>query len=188
LETGDLAAAVQTAGPILEGRQACTEVPCITYGMLLLPLLKLGRMDEADKIQLQGNRQARSGRDMVITASEHCAYLALAGKFSRAISIFETAIVWFYDVKRTWERMMFLQSAMVLFEQLAAGRDKPIKLRIPESAAFFNADSSYVPSTVLRSMKQTHDGLLAEMNRRNGNDYLSQRHQRFRELVAAAAT
>jgi hypothetical protein len=185
LEVGELEKAVKTAHPIIMGRQQCAEIPCLTHGRLLLPLLKLGSADLAEQLHRATLKQALSTREFIATAGHHCAYLALTGKLPRALKVFETGMAGTMTMKRPWDRMIFLQRAEVLFEILAQSQDKPMKIKVPKSVPFYREDQTYSPSMVARALNEMGSGLAADFDRRNGNNYMQQRHQRFREMVAA---
>jgi hypothetical protein len=60
-----------------------------------------------------------------------------------------------------------------------------MKIKVPKSAPFYREDQTYSPSMVARALNEMGSGLAADFDRRNGNNYMQQRHQRFREMVAA---
>jgi hypothetical protein len=183
LEVGEFEKAVATAEPIIKGRQRCAEVPCRTFGRLLLPLLKLGQLDLAESLQPRVIRQTLSSRDFLSLAGEHAAYLAISGKFAKAIPIFETGMSWVMIVRRAWDRMLFLQGAVVLFERLATQGDEAIKVKIPASAPFYREDDTYKPSFLAQELEGMRASVAGELDRRNGNNFMAQRYLRYRELV-----
>lgn len=185
LEVANIEAALSTAVPIIEGRLKCRSIPSRTFGRLLLPLLKLSSSDQAEHFHRQGLRQASSSRNYLTSLGEHCAYLAIRGDCSKAIKHFETGISWVMIAKAAWDRMEFLQNAMVLFERLAGAGDQPIQLKVPESAPFHREDHLYAPSGIAQALQEMHAQIVDDLNRRNGNVYASQRHERFREMFAS---
>lgn len=184
LEAGDLDAALRAAQPIIAGRQRCTSVPAATFGPLLLPLLRRGDDELAALLHYRTIRRVLSSSE-VDTLGDHVAYLAVIGQFPKAIKAFETGMAWTMALRRTWDRMLFLQGAAVAFERLAATRNDPCRLKIPESAPFHRADDTYAPADVARALDRMTGELTVEFDRRNGNDYMTRRYERFRELAAA---
>lgn len=185
---GNLEAAVAVAEPIIRGDQSCAEVPCVTFGRLAMPLLKLGLREVAANMCRRTIRQALSSRDLIGTLGQQSLYLELIGKPTRAIQVFETGMSWLPLVRRSWDRMRFLDGTALMFERLAAKDDTPIKLKIPPAISFHREDHAYKPSQVAQQLEMMRAQLAAEFNRRNGNDYMDQRHQQFRELVASITT
>ena len=90
LHQRDDAEAARLAVPIIQGRLRCGSIPKITFANLLLPLLRLGRTDEAVSLHLQGYRLvARGGKGYVSSVADHLLFLAVTGNFDRAVRIFE---------------------------------------------------------------------------------------------------
>src|SRR5205085_9358405 len=56
VELGEDENALQRAEPILSGRMRCAEIPQVTLGTVLLPLVRLGRIEEAARHHLKGAR------------------------------------------------------------------------------------------------------------------------------------
>lgn len=185
IEFGDLDAAVRRADPIIRGRQSCIGVPTSTFGPMLLPLVARGDVDLAEQFHRRTIRPVLASREFTATIGDHCAYLAVRGRFTKAIQAFETGMSWVMELRRTWDRMLFLQNAVVVFERLAAARDEPLRLKVPESAPFYRDDHTYEPAAVAEALRRMHAERAAELDQRNGNAYMQQRHQRFRELVAS---
>jgi hypothetical protein len=185
LYDGEFEAAVTGAQPLIEGRLSCSEVPCLTFGLLLLPLLRLGRTEMAEQLHQQSIRETLGSRVFIQSAGEHCAYLALVGKFTKAIEVFETGIGWVALTRRTWNRMHFLQHATVLFERLAAVDGAPTKLRVPKSLPFYRSDDTYDPAAMAGALDLMRAEFAAQFDQRNGNLIVSQRHQEFRRRLAS---
>lgn len=185
LELGDLDAALRSAAPIIAGRQRCTEVPTTTFGPLLLPLLKRGDDQFAAVLHQRTIRPVLGSSEFISTLGHHCAYLAITGRFTNAIRAFEAGLAWTMAIRRTWDRMLFLQGAAVLFDRLSAARDDRLRLKVPESAPFHRADHTYAPADIAHALNRMTGDLAAEFDRRNGNDYMTRRYCRFRDLAAA---
>src|SRR5262249_45847056 len=55
--------ALEQARPIVHGSMKCAEVPHVTYAKLLLPLLRLGRLEDAAEYHRRGYRLIRDMRE-----------------------------------------------------------------------------------------------------------------------------
>jgi hypothetical protein len=185
LEIGDIKAALRAAEPIIRGNLKCTSIPCATFGRLLLPVLKLGAPKMADLLHAGSIRQTLSQRDFLESIGDHCAYLAITGQIAKAVRVFETGMAWVMIARRTWDRMIFLEKAVVLFERLAQTGQGPMQLKIPNNAIFHRDDDTYEPLVIAQGLHQMRGELAGEFNRRNGNTYMDVRYGRFREMVAA---
>ena len=79
------AEAVSLAAPIIQGRLRCGSIPKITFGNLLLPLVRLGRLDEAVSLHLQGYRLiARGSKGYISSVADHFTFLNVTENFDRA--------------------------------------------------------------------------------------------------------
>ncbi|MFF3944562.1 hypothetical protein ACFYYN_07035 [Streptomyces sp. NPDC001902] len=87
LAAGDDERALRTWEPVLDGVQTCEEEPWVTQAHALLPLLRLGRTDEARSHHLTGYRHARGRIGMAEETGLHVEFCALSGNEGRALEI-----------------------------------------------------------------------------------------------------
>ncbi|MEV7831989.1 tetratricopeptide repeat protein [Streptomyces subrutilus] len=73
--------------PVLEGDLTCAEEPHRVLATSLLPLLRLGRADEARAHHLRGYRMARGNESLLPTIGKHIEFCALTGNESRGLEI-----------------------------------------------------------------------------------------------------
>jgi hypothetical protein len=131
----------------------------------------------------QNLRQTLSSRDFLGTIGPHIVYLSLTGRNAAALKLFETGVAWLAVTRRTWERMLFAEHAAVLFERMASEANEPIQIRIPEAIPIYRSDDTYRPAAVAAAMNDMRMELAAEFDRRNQNQSMEHRHQRFRQLL-----
>ena len=81
---GDDAAALEEARPALTGRVTCGEVPHRTHAIVLLPNLRLGRVEKAVTSHKAGYRLVRDNPKFVPHQACHLAFLALTNNWTRA--------------------------------------------------------------------------------------------------------
>jgi hypothetical protein len=184
LRENDFASAMKVAEPIIAGRLRCKSVPCTTFSELLLPALQAGQTEQADHFHQASFPQIAANRKYTAAAGLQCSYLALTGNLNKAIRMFETGMSWMMMQKRAWERMVFPERSVVLFDRLVDLGNQPFKLRIPESVPFHRPDDTYEPSTIRQGLLAMHGELLEAYNRRNGNTYMSQRYANFQAMVS----
>ena len=84
LSRGDDAAALEEARPALAGRVTCGEVPHRTHATVLVPNLRLGRVEKAVTSHKSGYRLVRDNPKFVPHQACHLAFLALTGNWVRA--------------------------------------------------------------------------------------------------------
>ncbi|MYV53762.1 tetratricopeptide repeat protein, partial [Streptomyces sp. SID3212] len=83
----DDARAVEVWEPVLAGRKTCMEEPHRALAHSLLPLVRLGRADEARSHHLRGYRMARGNESLLRAVGEHIEFCALTGNESRGLEI-----------------------------------------------------------------------------------------------------
>ncbi|MFJ1595880.1 tetratricopeptide repeat protein [Streptomyces sp. NPDC088261] len=83
----DDARAVEVWEPVLAGRKTCMEEPHRVLAHSLLPLVRLGRADEARSHHLRGYRMARGNESLLRAVGEHIEFCALTGNESRGLEI-----------------------------------------------------------------------------------------------------
>ncbi|MEU9230964.1 tetratricopeptide repeat protein [Streptomyces subrutilus] len=84
---GDDARALEIWAPVLAGEQTCAEEPHRVLATSLLPLLRLGRTDEARSHHVRGYRLARGSDSLLPSVAKHIEFCALTGNESRGLEI-----------------------------------------------------------------------------------------------------
>ncbi|MGW2400814.1 hypothetical protein ACWCYY_30055 [Kitasatospora sp. NPDC001664] len=84
---GDDARALETWAPVLDGSDTCAEEPYTSQADALLPLLRLGRTDQARSAHLAGYRAARGKSNAASQIGLHLEFCALSGNAARGLEI-----------------------------------------------------------------------------------------------------
>ncbi|MGK5636742.1 tetratricopeptide repeat protein [Streptomyces sp. URMC 126] len=84
---GRPAEALETWGPVLAGEHTCAHEPHVVLAASLLPLVRLGRTEEARAHHLRGYRMIRGMESMRATVGDHIEFCALTGNEARALEI-----------------------------------------------------------------------------------------------------
>ncbi|MEV7519046.1 tetratricopeptide repeat protein [Streptomyces sp. NPDC091371] len=84
---GDDGEALDIWKPVLEGDLTCAEEPHRVLATSLLPLLRLGRTDEARSHHVRGYRLARGNDSLLPAIGRHIEFCALTGNESRGLEI-----------------------------------------------------------------------------------------------------
>ncbi|GIF75764.1 YbjN domain-containing protein [Asanoa siamensis] len=87
---GDWAAAVAVAEPVLRSAGACPEQPERALAALMIPYLRLGRLDEAAAAHLRAYRRHRLDRASFPLLADHLRFCALAGLAGRGVDLLAT--------------------------------------------------------------------------------------------------
>ena len=128
---GDDEQVLEAAKPILKGRMSCAEIPHLTLSEVLMPLYRLGRIEEANKHQQKGYRMIKGQNDFVQSFAEQMDYLARTNP-SKGIDVLEESLVLAADHEDPFAKMMFYARAAQLLRRWA--EESPgYRLRLPAS-------------------------------------------------------
>ena len=107
--------------PVLGGKLACAEEPHRVLAHSLLPLVRLGRLEEARANHLRGYRMARGVANLRSTIARHVEFCALTGNEARGLEILaEHAAYLAPGAEDAESRLDFLTGALILLRRLIA--------------------------------------------------------------------
>ncbi|MFJ3974642.1 tetratricopeptide repeat protein [Streptomyces sp. NPDC090021] len=115
---GDDAGALALWQPVLEGRLVCAEEPHRVLAASLLPLLRLGRTDEARSHHLRGYRMARGNDSLLPSVGKHIEFCALTGNTSRGLEILAEHDSHVAPLANLDDRLAFHGGILVLLHRL----------------------------------------------------------------------
>ncbi|MET9502347.1 tetratricopeptide repeat protein [Streptomyces sp. NPDC006622] len=128
-ERGRDAEALELWAPVLEGAYTCAHEPHTVLASSLLPLLRLGRPEEARAHHLRGFRLVRAMESMRGAYADHVEFCALTGNEARALELLAERPAYFTDEGQPRSRLDFLSVVVLLMERLSAlgmgGRQVP---------------------------------------------------------------
>ncbi|WP_327305792.1 tetratricopeptide repeat protein [Streptomyces sp. NBC_01298] len=115
---GDDAEALEVWQPVLSGEQTCAEEPHRVLAASLLPLLRLGRFDEARSAHLRGYRLARDKESLLPSVGRHIEFCALTGNESRGLEILAEHAVHVAPLANLSDQLAFHGGVLVLLRRL----------------------------------------------------------------------
>ncbi|MBV1935125.1 tetratricopeptide repeat protein [Streptomyces sp. BV286] len=119
-ERGADAEALELWRPVLEGEYTCAHEPHAVLASSLLPLLRLGRLDEARAHHLRGFRLVRPMESMRGAYADHVEFCTLTGNEARALELLAERPAYFTDSGEPRSRMDFLAVVALLADRLTA--------------------------------------------------------------------
>jgi tetratricopeptide (TPR) repeat protein len=173
---GDYERAIQVAEPIRAGRLRCTEIPHITFARLLLPLFRLGRIEEALECQRRGYRLIQRNPNFLTAVSEHIVFLTLIGDQAKAKRLFAKHLAWLEIATNSHARMFFYLSGVSLFKSLREAARRPFKLRLPPTAPAVRSSGLYSPLEAFDWAYQSARALAEQFDERDSGS-------KYRELL-----
>ncbi|MEU4875128.1 tetratricopeptide repeat protein [Streptomyces sp. NPDC021608] len=118
-ERGRDAEALRVWAPVLEGEYACAHEPHTVLASSLVPLLRLGRPEEARAHHLRGFRLVRPMESMRGAYADHVEFCALTGNEARGLELLAERPAYFTDEGHPRSKLEFLSVTVLLMERLA---------------------------------------------------------------------
>ncbi|MFI5797139.1 tetratricopeptide repeat protein [Streptomyces sp. NPDC051677] len=118
-ERGRDAEALEVWAPVLEGEYTCAHEPHTVLASSLVPLLRLGRVEEARAHHLRGFRLVRPMESMRGAYADHVEFCALTGNEARGLELLAERPAYFTDEGDPRSRLEFLSVVVLLMERLS---------------------------------------------------------------------
>jgi tetratricopeptide (TPR) repeat protein len=160
--------AVGSAKHLLTGRRECTSVPDKTFGILLSPLLRLGRREEALDLHQQGYRRVAGKRRYVDAAAEHLTFLVRAGELGEAVRVFESFLPLALEIKSPSKRFSFMLAGWLLLDRLRASEHDAAALRLPAAFDGRRFEGGYDLEALIRQFSDETKKLARSFDDRDG--------------------
>jgi tetratricopeptide (TPR) repeat protein len=114
------AEALELWAPVLEGEFTCAHEPHAVLASSLLPLLRLGRVDDARAHHLRGFRMVRSMESMRGAYADHVEFCALTGNEARALELLAERPAYFTDSGDPRSKLDFMAVVALTTDRLTA--------------------------------------------------------------------
>jgi tetratricopeptide (TPR) repeat protein len=166
--------------PTFEGRHSCDAEPHSSQALALLPLLRLGRYDEARAMHLAAYRKVRGKESELTDIGRHLEFCALTGNEARGLELLAQNRDSFGFTASPSGRLEFLTGVEVLLARLEATGHGSLPCAGPLGA-------EWTVASLRAAVTAQADELAARFDARNGNAAVSgRRRERLerRPLVA----
>ncbi|GAB2756396.1 hypothetical protein [Streptomyces bullii] len=167
---GDDAAALDTWSPVLAGSTGCSEEPQTSQARALLPLLRLGRTDEARSHHLTGYRRVRGNTGMLHEVGLHLEFCALSRNEGRGLEILAENRPLFEATGAPLDRLGFLTGVEVLLARLVEDGHAGTPVAGPPGR-------NWTADELLTHVRSEADGLAAAFDARNGTTAVGDRRR-----------
>lgn len=112
--------ALELWAPVLEGEYTCAHEPHTVLASSLLPLLRLGRVDEARAHHLRGFRLVRGMESMRGAYADHVEFCALTGNEARALELLAERPAYFTDSGDPRSKLDFMTVVALTMDRLTS--------------------------------------------------------------------
>jgi len=162
--------AIDAWSAVLSGRLRCREEPHRVLARSLLPLLRLGRADDATSNHLRGYRLARGNANLAPAIGLHLEFCALTGNEGRGVEILADNWHLLRATTDAMPRLEFLTGAAVLLQRLTTSGYENVPIH------------SETAGSLLSQIMPEITGLAARFDARNGTTWVGDRmNQRLRQ-------
>jgi len=171
--TGALERAVEAAQPLVNGQYACTTVPHRTYAKLLLPMVRLGRQEEALDYHRAGYRLIGNSRRFLYLVSDHLIFLTLTENFEKATELFDKYHRWTEQNRNSSDLFHFYRAAWLLFDVIYGRADAINSVASLKSYPPQSCDLYYHAFMLASGFRTQAEDLAKQFDARNETDFFS---------------
>ncbi|MFJ8468456.1 tetratricopeptide repeat protein [Streptomyces swartbergensis] len=167
-ERGRDAQALELWRPVLEGEYACAHEPHAALASSLVPLLRLGRPDEARANHLRGLRLVRAMESMRGAYAEHVEFCALTGNEARGLELLAERPAYFTDDGQPQSRLEYMSVVALLMDRLTG-------LGLGDRQVPGPAGREWTAGELATHARTEALALAARFDERNGTTYVGER-------------
>ncbi|MCC3762347.1 tetratricopeptide repeat protein [Glycomyces sp. TRM65418] len=159
-------AAMEMLEPVLSGEYTCAHEPHYGLALSLLPLVELGRTDQARANHLRGYQMCKGKEDMIGMITLHVEFCALTGNEHRAVEILADHAR-FYDLDLgVRDRQRLMEVTVLTCRRLKA-------LGFTDNAMPGPSGADWTAETLHDWAEAERQAICARFDARNGNDHHS---------------
>jgi hypothetical protein len=158
--------ALERWSEVLAGRLTCAEEPHRVLSYSLLPLVRLGRTDQARTHHLRGYRMARGNESLLSTVGRHIEFCALTGNEARGLEILAEHARHLDGDGTPESTLSLLEAAVLLLSRL-------MELGLGDRDTTGPAGRSWKVSALHAHCEELRTALAARFDLRNGTDTVS---------------
>ncbi|MFF3616367.1 tetratricopeptide repeat protein [Streptomyces sp. NPDC002580] len=162
------AEALELWAPVLEGEFSCAHEPHAVLASSLLPLLRLGRVDDARAHHLRGFRLVRAMESMRGAYADHVEFCALTGNEARALELLAERPAYFTDSGDPRSKLDYMAVVALTTDRLTA-------LGLGGSTVPGPAGQMWTAGELAVHARKETLALAARFDARNGTSYISER-------------
>ncbi|CAL9446130.1 hypothetical protein SUDANB1_02336 [Streptomyces sp. enrichment culture] len=167
-EQGRDAQALELWGPVLEGEYTCAHEPHSALASSLVPLLRLGREEEARANHLRGFRLVRAMESMRGAYAEHVEFCALTGNEARGLELLAERPAYFTDDGHPQSKLDFMSVVALLMDRLTG-------LGLGDRQVPGPAGREWTARELATHARDVALALAARFDERNGTTHVSER-------------
>lgn len=174
---------VSESEQFLDGTLRCGELPREAFPHVILPLLRLGRVSDADAAYQQGVESLGESEHITRGIGNYLVFLAVRGRIEEGCAILTTWMRSVLHTRNDMTRFGFLRGAALLFRSAEAREEGLLHLALPPTWRAYEADGLYDVGRLSEVFDEEAADLARRFDRRHGNTGLSDELHQDRELL-----
>jgi hypothetical protein len=183
---GNLEAGVDAAQVLFKKHAPnCNRIPHATHGIVLRPLLHLGRLDEATTHHRQ-YQKVKDDEGMINVVAMHLEYLAYVNDIPNAVKLLEKHLPWAHRTRDVENRYDFLVATLPLFARLQG--TPVLKLRLAKDFPKYEESGEYDVKGLETWIRDELKVMAEQFDARNGTDTFTKRIEVNEDLLARYST
>ena len=171
---------------LLDSNLSCAEVPDVTYGLLLVPLLKLNRAEEAMTYHQKGYPLNARNPGRLGAVIRHLEFLALTDNHTEAVKLLQKHLPVVLATVDLHNRFEFFRVARLIFERLNESGKDSVKLRLPNDFTLMHPDGHYQTASLASAFDNEAQAIALRFDARNGNDFYQRKLTELEKLKKCA--
>jgi hypothetical protein len=179
--------AIKRCPQVLAGRCDDAHFFGIESAELLDPLLRLGRLADAIRIQKSGYRYVARKHRYLDSVGSHIEFLALIDNFPAAIKAFEDHAAFALETKMLSDRFDFFRSVTILVGRLRRSGNRSYRFRLPKAFPVANVNRLYDLAELEDWLRADVAALGRKFDLRNGNTWHADQLLGLDELISRPA-
>lgn len=172
---------------VLDGRLICAEEPHRILSKVLLPLLRLGQVEEAKAVQQRGYRLIRAANHFVAEQARHLRFSVLVGDMAQAKRMVERHLPAALASVMPDERFDFFLATRLWTDRLANEGVTQVKVRLPKGPPSGPEGKTDVARLGRWLTDQAKD-IGQRFDARNGNEYFQRQLEELPQLLELATS
>jgi hypothetical protein len=171
----DYEGAVRLAAPILRGAFRCEHFEGTNRSRMLVPLVRLGRYEEAMRYQSRGYHFVSRNPRFIARIGDHILFMILTDNLSRSLDYFVKHFKVALTTVDVSCRFGFYLACRYLFRHLDEEGIETHKMRLPEAFPMYQPDGEYRIAELRKWFEGETTDLAAQFDSRNGNAHYAGR-------------
>lgn len=170
---------LEVATPLLQGSLSCRSVPHTTYRRFIPELVLLNRHEEAMEMAKKLFALIdETDRDDYTKNYTLLGFMGITQNFEKGIDFFNARFENAFKVRSKWSKFHFYLHAQLFFDQMKKiTGNEFVTLQLPEKHVLFHASNHYTFDSLIAWFDKEIAEIEAAFNKRNGNDYFTQKKE-----------